>query len=60
MNDETLKQLITKARMLKELHRAKIRVRQLERQLRGEPAEVEVEPEIPGFLRRNHPLKPFP
>ena len=60
MNDEALERLITKALMLRNLHHARIRVRQLERQLRGEPAEVEKEPEIPAFLRHAHPLKPFP
>jgi hypothetical protein len=48
MNDETLDPVFNKARMFRELHRARIRVRQLERQLRGETAEVEQEPEIPA------------
>ena len=47
MNDETLTRLIAKARMLRELRRARVRVQQLERQLRGETAKVEKEPEIP-------------
>jgi hypothetical protein len=50
MHDETLERVFNKARMLRELHRAKVRVRQLERQLRGEPAEVEQEREIPLFV----------
>lgn len=58
MSDETLARLIAKARMLRELHRARVRVQQLERQLRGETAKVEEEPEIPAFLTRAHPLKP--
>jgi hypothetical protein len=58
MSDETLARLIAKARMLRELHRARVRVQQLERQLRGETAKVEEEPEIPVFLTRAHPLKP--
>ena len=58
MSDETLARLIAKARMLRELHRARVRVQQLERQLRGETAKVEEEPEVPAFLTRAHPLKP--
>ena len=58
MSDETLARLIAKARMLRELHRARVRVQQLERQLRGETAKVEEEPEIPAFLTRAHPLNP--
>jgi hypothetical protein len=57
MNDETLDPVFNKARMFRELHRARIRVRQLERQLRGETAEVEQEPEIPAFLTRAHPAE---
>ena len=60
MSDETLARLIAKARMLRELHRARVRVQQLERQLRGETARFEEEPEIPAFLTRAHPLKPSP
>ena len=50
MNDETLEQVLNKRRMLRELHRARIRVQQLERQLRGETPEFEHEPVIPSFL----------
>ena len=57
MNDETLERVFNKARMLRELHRAKIRVRQLERQLRGEPVEVEQEPQVPLFLTRAPPAE---
>lgn len=57
MNDESLARLITKARMLRELHRARTRVRQLEPRLCGETAEVEEEPEIPAFLTRAHPAE---
>jgi hypothetical protein len=54
MNDETLDRIINKARMLRELHRARSRVRQLERQLSGETVEVQREPEVPAFLQRAH------
>lgn len=57
MNDETLVRVFNKARMLRELHRARIRVLQLERQLRGEPTEVEQEPEVPAFLTRARPAE---
>lgn len=55
MNDEALELIISKARMLRELRRAKFRVWQLERQLRGESVEAEEEPGIPGFLARANP-----
>jgi hypothetical protein len=58
MSDETLARLIAKARMLRELHRARVRVQHLERRLRGETVKVEEEPEIPAFLTHAHPLKP--
>ena len=57
MNDETLVRVFNKARMLRELHRARIRVLQLERQLRGEPVEVEQEPDVPLFLTRVRPAE---
>jgi len=40
MSDDELQQVIGKARRFKELRRARERVRQLERELRGEPAEA--------------------
>lgn len=50
MKDETLDRIVNKARMLRELHRARSRVRQLERRLCGETVEVQQEPELPAFL----------
>ena len=50
MNDDALETIIGKAQRLKELRRAKERVRQLERTLRGEPARPE-STYIPEFLR---------
>jgi hypothetical protein len=51
MSDEELEQIIHKARMFKELRRAKERVKRLERQLRGEPVQPEDSPYVPEFLR---------
>jgi hypothetical protein len=51
MSDDELEQVIRKRRRLKELRRAKERVRQLERELRGEPAKPEVSTWVPEFLR---------
>jgi len=51
MSDDELQQVIGKARRFKELRRARERVRQLERELRGEPARPEESPWIPEFLR---------
>jgi hypothetical protein len=51
MSDDELQRVIGKARRLKELRRAKERVRQLERELRGEPARPEESPWVPEFLR---------
>jgi hypothetical protein len=51
MSDNELEQIIGKARRLKELRRAKERVRQLERELRGEPPRPEQPSWVPEFLR---------
>ena len=51
MSDEELEQIIHKARMFKELRRAKERVKRLERELRGEPVQPEGSPYVPEFLR---------
>jgi hypothetical protein len=51
MSDEELGQVIAKRRKLKELRRARERVKELERQLRGEPAKPEESTHVPGFLR---------
>jgi hypothetical protein len=52
MSDDELQQVIGKARRLKELRRAKERVRQLERELCGAPVKPEGSPWVPEFLRR--------
>jgi hypothetical protein len=51
MSHDELQTIVGKARRFKELRRAKERVRQLERELRGEPAKPEESPWIPEFLR---------
>jgi hypothetical protein len=51
MNEEELESIIGKARKIKALRRAKMRVQQLERELRGEPAKPEEPPYVPEFLR---------
>jgi hypothetical protein len=51
MSDDELQRVIGKARRLKELRRAKERVRQLERELRGEPAKPQESIWVPEFLR---------
>jgi hypothetical protein len=60
MSDDELEQVIGKRRKLKELRRARERVQQLERQLRGEPAKPEESPYVPEFLRlpAPGPLRP--
>jgi len=51
MSDNGLEQIIGKARRLRELRRAKERIRQLERELRGEPPRPEEPTWVPEFLR---------
>ena len=51
MSDNQLEQIIGKARRLRELRRAKERIRQLERELRGEPPRPEEPTWVPEFLR---------
>jgi len=51
MSDNQLEQIIGKARRLRELRRAKERIRQLERELRGEPPRHEEPTWVPEFLR---------
>jgi hypothetical protein len=50
MSTDELEQIVAKARKLRELRRARERVRQLERQLRGEPTKPEEPTYIPNFL----------
>ena len=56
MSDNEVEQIIGKARRLKELRRAKERVRQLERELRGEPPRPEESTWVPEFLKYQIPF----
>jgi hypothetical protein len=51
VSDDELEQIISKARKLTALRRARERVKQLERELRGEPAKPEKASSVPEFLR---------
>ena len=51
MSAEELTLIVAKARKVQELQRARARVRQLERELSGEPGTAEEPPHIPAFLR---------
>ena len=51
MSAEQLTRIVSKARKVQELQRARARVRQLERELSGEPAVAEPPATIPAFLR---------
>ncbi len=51
MSDAELEQITGKVRRLKALHRARERVKQLERELGGEPAKPEESGYVPQFLR---------
>jgi hypothetical protein len=55
MIDRELEKVIGKTRKLRELQRARQRVIQLERELRGEPARAEEPPYIPEFLAQHAP-----
>ncbi|TLY68252.1 MAG: hypothetical protein E6K35_04135 [Gammaproteobacteria bacterium] len=55
MIEDDLQQIVGKARKLYELRRAKDRVRQLERELRGEPVKAEEPDYVPEFLRAQVP-----
>jgi predicted component of type VI protein secretion system len=56
MSDYALKQIIRKRRQLRNLLLARERVKQLERELRGEPAKSEDAPYVPEFLRLQAPI----
>jgi len=52
MVDSAMEKIIDKLQKLRDLRRARDRVRQLERELSGEPATPVEAPSIPEFLRR--------
>ena len=51
MSADELSLIVSKARKVQELQRARARVRRLERELRGEPLRAEEPPNIPPFLQ---------
>jgi hypothetical protein len=51
MSDNQLTEMVSKRQKLNELRRAKERVKQLERELRGEPGKLEEPVYVPEFLR---------
>ena len=55
MNEDELERIVGKARKLTELRRAKDRVRQLERELRGERVKPKEPDYVPEFLRARVP-----
>ena len=57
MVDSAMEKVIDKLQKLRELRRARDRVSQLERELRGEPARPMEAASIPEFLRRRAPVQ---
>jgi hypothetical protein len=51
MSDDEVRLVVRKKQKLKELQRARKRVKQLERELQGEPEEPEESAFVPEFLR---------
>jgi predicted component of type VI protein secretion system len=56
MGDRQVEKIVEKLQKLRALRRARERVRQLERELNGEPAIPESDPYLPEFLRQHSPL----
>lgn len=57
MFDGDMEKIVEKLHKLRELHRARERLRQLERALNGEPVEAEKPREIPEYLRQRTPYR---
>jgi hypothetical protein len=57
MVDTGMALIFDKLQKLRELRRARDRVRQLERELSGEPARPVEAPSIPTFLRQHTPMR---
>jgi hypothetical protein len=57
MFDHEVEKIIDKLQKLRALRRARERVRQLERELNGEPAKAESPTRLPEFLRHHSPLQ---
>jgi hypothetical protein len=57
MVDHEVQKIVGKQQKLRALRHARERVRQLERELSGEPTIPEVPPHLPEFLRQDLPLQ---
>ena len=57
MIDREVEKIVDKLNKLRALRHARERVRQLERELSGEPAKPEPAPHLPEFLRQHVPLR---
>ncbi len=57
MSDSEVRKIIDKLHRLRELSRARERVRQLERELYGEPHKPTEPAQVPQFLSQHHPLR---
>ena len=57
MVDHELRKIVDKQEKLRALRHARERVRQLERELSGEPAKRAEPPHLPEFLRQDLPLQ---
>jgi len=57
MVDHEVQKIVDKQQKLRALRHARERVRQLERELSGEPAKREEAPRLPEFLRQDLPLQ---
>jgi predicted component of type VI protein secretion system len=57
MADQELEKIVDKLQKLRALRHARERVRQLERELNGEPPKPESTPRVPEFLKANGPLR---
>jgi uncharacterized coiled-coil protein SlyX len=57
MVDQVVQKIVDKQQKLRALRHARERVRQLERELSGEPPKREAPPHLPEFLRQDLPLR---
>jgi hypothetical protein len=57
MGDSQVDKIVDKLHKLRALRCARERVRQLERELNGEPAKPETPAHLPEFLRQHGPLR---
>ena len=57
MVDHEVDKIVDKLQKLRALRHARERVRQLERELDGQPTKPEELPQLPEFLRQHAPLR---